>query len=117
MSQDRFDAVSPEQREKVRSAIAAAFGSASIGPIVPIRGGASSASTYRFEIGQRPYLLRVEGEPSPLRNPHQYVSMQIAAEAGIAPKIRHLDEAARIAVIDYIEHLPLQDYPGGPRGA
>jgi hypothetical protein len=52
--------------------------------------------------------LRVEGEPSPLRNPHQYVSMRIAAEAGIAPEIRYLDTAARIAVIDFIAQQPLK---------
>ena len=60
-------------------------------------------------------MLRIEGEPSPLRNPHQYVSMRIATEAGIAPAIRYLDEAARIVVIDFIEHQPLKTYPGGPR--
>jgi hypothetical protein len=41
--------------------------------------------------------------------------MQIAAEAGIAPAIRYLDETARIAVIDFIEQQPLKFYPGGPR--
>jgi hypothetical protein len=59
-------------------------------------------------------VLRVEGEPSPLRNPHQYAAMRIAAEAGIAPQIRYIDEAARIAVIDFIDQQPLTTYPGGP---
>ena len=77
-------------------------------------GGATTASVYRVEVGQRRYLLRIEGEPSPLRNPHQYVSMRIATEAGIAPAIRYLDEAARIVVIDFIEYQPLKTYPGGP---
>jgi hypothetical protein len=36
----------------------------------------------------------VEGEPSPLRNPRQYVSMRIATEAEIAPAIHYIDEAA-----------------------
>lgn len=69
-----------------------------------------------MEVGDRRYLLRVEGEPSPLRNPHQYVSMRIAAEAGIAPRIHHIDEAGRIATMDFIGQQPLQAYPGGPRG-
>ena len=56
----------------------------------------------------------MEGEPSPLRNPHQYLSMLIAAEAGIAPRIHYLDETARVAVIDFIEQQPLMTYPGGP---
>jgi aminoglycoside phosphotransferase (APT) family kinase protein len=115
MSKDCFDALSAAARENVRSALAAAFGSASIVAIKAVTGGASGASIYRVEVGNRRYLLRVEGQPSPLRNPHQYVSMRIAADAGLAPKIHHIDEASRIAVMDFIEHRPLQVYPGGPR--
>jgi len=110
-----FDTLSPEQRENVRSALAAAFGSAAIDAITPITGGASTASTFRLDAGGRRYLLRVEGKPSPLRNPHQYASMRIAAEAGIAPDIHYIDEVARVAVIDFIDQQPLKTYPGGPR--
>src|SRR5204863_2326269 len=63
--------------------------------------------------GGRRYLLRIEGTPSPLRNPHQYVSMRIAAEAGIAPSILHIDEASRVALIDFVEQRPLHSFPGG----
>jgi hypothetical protein len=114
MSRDHFDTIPAAHRDTVRSALAAAFGRAPIDAITPITGGASTASTFRLEAGGRRYLLRVEGEPSPLRNPHQYVSMRIAAEAGIAPEIRYIDEAARVAVIDFIEQQPLKTYPGGP---
>ena len=41
--------------------------------------------------------------------------MRIAADAGIAPRIYHIDEAACIAVMDYIEEKPLGTFPGGPR--
>jgi aminoglycoside phosphotransferase (APT) family kinase protein len=115
MSADQFDILPAAHRETVHAALAAAFGRTPIGAITPINGGASTASTFRVEAGGRRYLLRVEGEPSPLRNPHQYVSMRIAAEAGIAPEIHHVDEAARIAITDFIEQQPLKTYPGGPR--
>jgi aminoglycoside phosphotransferase (APT) family kinase protein len=115
MSKDCFDALSAAHRETVRSALIAAFGSAPISAVTPIAGGASTASTFRVDAGDRRYLLRVEGQPSPLRNPHQYDSMRIAAEAGIAPKIRYIDEAVRVAVFDFIEQQPLETYPGGPR--
>jgi hypothetical protein len=39
--------------------------------------------------------------------------MRIAAEAGIAPGIRAIDEAARIVVMDFIAEQPLESYPGG----
>ena len=115
MREDPFDSLSAEQRENARSALVGAFGRAPIDAITPIAGGASTASTFRVETGERRYLLRVEGEPSPLRNPYQYVSMRIAAETGIAPKIRYVDEVARVCVIDFIAQQPLKTYPGGPR--
>lgn len=116
MSQDCFDVLSAVDRETVRSALSAAFGAAPIGAITPMTGGATSASVFRIEIGHRRYVMRVEGQPSPLRNPYQYISMRIASEAGIAPKIHYIDEMARVAVIDFIEQRPLGAYPGGPRG-
>ena len=42
--------------------------------------------------------------------------MRIAADAGIAPRIHHLDETARVVVMDFIEPRPLRDYPGGHSG-
>jgi aminoglycoside phosphotransferase (APT) family kinase protein len=114
MNKHPFDTLSAGQRERVRSTLTAAFGSAPIGAVTPISGGASTASTFRLDVGGRAYLLRVEGQPSPLRNPHQYVSMRIAAHAGIAPRIHYIDETARVAVIDFIEQQPLNTYPGGP---
>jgi aminoglycoside phosphotransferase (APT) family kinase protein len=112
MNVDPFAALA--HADGARSALAAAFGRARIGPIVALTGGATTASAYRIEVGERSYLLRIEGEPSPLRNPHQYASMRIAAEAGIAPQILYVDEAARIVVTDFIEQVPLEAYPGGP---
>jgi aminoglycoside phosphotransferase (APT) family kinase protein len=114
MEDHPFDALSAHHREKVRSALVAAFGSTPIDAIARIAGGASTASTFRLDVGRRAYLLRVEGQPSPLRNPHQYVSLRIAAEAGIASEVHYIDEAARVAVIDFIEQQPLNTYPGGP---
>jgi aminoglycoside phosphotransferase (APT) family kinase protein len=42
--------------------------------------------------------------------------MKIAADAGIAPALRYADEAAGVAILDFIEQRPLQDYPGGALG-
>ena len=114
MIRDPCEQFPAAHRETARSALTAAFGRAPVEAITPIKGGASTASTFRVDIGDECYLLRLEGEPGPLRNPYQYISMRIAAEAGIAPKIHYVDEAARVAVIDFIEHRPLKNYPGGP---
>jgi aminoglycoside phosphotransferase (APT) family kinase protein len=114
MAEDKFDALSGPLREPVLSALRAAFGSARISAITPMSGGASGAFPFRVEIGDRRYVVRLEGAASPLRNPNQYASMQIAAEAGIAPRIYHVDDAARVAVMDFIEEQPLSAFPGGP---
>ena len=100
-------------RDVVRTAISAAFGAVTIDAIHPVGGGASGACPYRVEVRGRRYLVRIEGEPSPLRNPHQYSSMRIAAEAGIAPRLYHVDEVARVAVMDFIEEQPFGGFPGG----
>jgi hypothetical protein len=60
MSKDGFDGLSALQRESVRSALVASFGSARPGAITRITGGASGASTFKVEIGGRRYLLRIE---------------------------------------------------------
>ncbi len=104
----------PDHREAIHSAVTAAFGAVKIDAIRPVGGGASGAFPFQVEIRGRRYLVRVEGEASPLRNPHQYASMRIAAEAGIAPRLHHADAAAGVAVMDFIEARPLDAFPGGP---
>jgi aminoglycoside phosphotransferase (APT) family kinase protein len=116
MNSTALDILSIAKREAVRPALAAAFGSVPIGAVKPISGGASGAALFRVEVRDRSYLLRVEGQPSPLRNPHQYVSLRLAAEAGLAPRVLHIDDANGVAITDFIAQRPLSEYPGGPRG-
>jgi len=113
---DPLGSIPGAQGDVARAALEAAFGARAIGAISPVGGGITTALTFKIQAGDRSYLLRVEGEPSPLRNPYQYQSMRIAAEAGIAPRILHLDEAARVVVMDFIEPRPLPDYPDGLHG-
>ena len=40
--------------------------------------------------------------------------MRIASDAGIAPKVHHIDESNRVAVLDFVEEQPLRSFPGGP---
>ncbi len=79
-------------------------------------GGASGALTYRIEVNGAPYLMRLETRRGPLRNPHQYNCMKIAADAGIAPPLLHVNDSAGIAIVKFIEPRPLSDYPGGSIG-
>ncbi|MBS0528916.1 MAG: phosphotransferase [Proteobacteria bacterium] len=116
MSKSSFEFIAADHRETAHAALRAAFGAAPVSAIRPVPGGVSGASVFRVETGGRRYVLRIEGEASPLRNPHQYASMQIAAEAGIAPRIHYVNEQARVAVTDFIETQPLAAYPGRAAG-
>ena len=116
MDQDHISKFPASCRETLHSALRAAFGSIRIDKIAPISGGVSGAFPFRVDIGDRRYVVRVEGPTRPLRNPHQYDSMLIAAEAGISPKVHYIDEPSRVVVMDFIEARPLRSYPGGPQG-
>lgn len=112
-SRDPLDALPAERAEAARAALAAAF--TSTDTVTLLAGGASPASLFRVDVGTRRYLLRVEGPPSPLRVPTQYEAMRIAAEAGFAPALHHVDAAAGIVVMDFIAQRPISAYPGGTR--
>lgn len=112
MSADPFAAVPVERRDSARAAAAAALGSARVIALRPIPGGAS-ALAYRVETDQRPVLLRVESSHGAPRSAEHYVCMQMAADAGIAPALRHVDSERGIAVMDFVAQRPLQEYPGG----
>jgi len=111
-SSDPFAKLPDDRREAARQALAAAFGKAST-IVVPMSGGASPASLFRVEVGTGRYLLRIEGPHSPLRVPTQYKAMRMAAEAGLAPRLHHVDAGAGAVVMDFVEQRPLNAYPGG----
>ena len=114
MGSTHFNTLTDTQREAAHAALRHVLGAVPIDAVAPLAGGFTTAAVFRIEAGGRRYVLRVEGTPSPLRNPHQYQSMRIASEAGIAPRLHHCDEDNRVAVIDYIEAQPLGSFAGGP---
>jgi aminoglycoside phosphotransferase (APT) family kinase protein len=115
MSNDPLAALPDAQRHAAQSAIAAVLGASAIADVRPVTGGVSGAFVFLIEARSRRFVLRIEGPASPLRNPHQYFSMRIAAEAGIAPRLHYLDANDRVAMMDFIEDRPLETYPGGRR--
>jgi hypothetical protein len=114
MGNAHFEGLSAEQRDAADAALRRVLGPVPLDAVTRLAGGATAAAILRIDAGGRRYLLRIEGPASPLRNPHQYVSLGIAAEAGIAPRLHYFDEATRVAVIDFIEPRPLAGCPGGP---
>lgn len=115
MSSNQFANLPIAQRDAAYAALRATIGSTHVDSIRPVSGGVSGAFVFRVDAGGHRYVLRMEGPASPLRNPHQYASMRIVADAGMAPRLHHLDETARVVVMDFIEDRPLETFPGGPR--
>lgn len=56
----------------------------------------ASALSYRIEVAGRPYLLRLESfRRDEIRDPHRaYLCLRAAGEAGIAPAVGRLENAA-----------------------
>jgi hypothetical protein len=116
MVNDPFTALSAAQRHTAQQAITAVLGAAAIPSIRPLTGGVSGAFVFLIGAKGRRFVLRIEGPASPLRNPHQYLSMRIAAEEGIAPRLHYLNATDRVAMMDFIEDRPLETYPDGAPG-
>jgi hypothetical protein len=114
MGHVHFDALPEDRREAAHAALRHVLGAVPVDAVMPLAGGITTAAVFRIDAGAHRYVLRVEGKPSPMRNPHQYQSMRIASEAGIAPRLHYADESGRVAVNDYIDAQPLHLYPGGP---
>ena len=107
----------PEQhRDLVRAVVDSAFGTTARA-MSAVTGGWSGALTYRVDATDGPYLVRVEVLPGSMRNPHQYECMRIAADAGIAPPVRHLDAEAGVVVMGFVTQQPMSDHRGGSPGA
>jgi aminoglycoside phosphotransferase (APT) family kinase protein len=112
---DPIDQLPEDRRERARTALAAAFGRAQVASLEQITMGASALS-YRIEVAGRPYVLRLESSRrNEIRDPHRsYVCMRAAAEAGIAPVVRHADPEAAVAITDFVPHRPMSDLRSSP---
>jgi hypothetical protein len=105
-------AVPEAQRGAVAGALAAAFGDRPLDELRRLHGGLSSALVYRAVIGARPYLVRVvtriDGFNDPVRH---HACLRIAADAGLAPRVIHTDDAAAITITELIDARPLASCP------
>ena len=113
----RWQDLIPEPlHDPVRAAFASAYGANPVECLGPVAGGASGAVALKMAAGGHIHLLRVEAVAKPMRNPHQYACMAIAAEAGIAPALHYLDAERGVALMDYIAPVPIDRMPGGKLG-
>ncbi len=98
--------------DPVAAALAAVYGGQAVECLGPVGKGASGAASLRLRSGEREHVLRVEVHKLPLRNPHHYRCMAIAAEAGLAPALHYVDADSGVVVMDFIDAVPLAQFPG-----
>lgn len=71
--------------------------------IVRIRAGMSGAGVYRVQAAGHSFVLKVSPEAAPLAGFQRALAVQrLAADAGLAPAIVHVDEERRAILTDFI---------------
>ncbi|HEY1709640.1 MAG TPA: phosphotransferase [Rhizomicrobium sp.] len=116
-SQSSLDILPEARRDAVRTALRAAFGAGTARAWRPISGGVSGAAILHFEIGEHPYLLRLEPERIALHNRERgFACMSAAAAVGVAPPVHYADAADGVAIMDFIANRPLTTHPAGALG-
>ena len=97
------DVIPADKREAVARALAAAFGAAPVTAAVPVSGGASGALVYRVTVHDTDHLLRIEANVGGLHDPvRQYACMQIASDAGVAPRVLYANAPDAVAIMSFV---------------
>jgi hypothetical protein len=100
----------PEAKQPaVTHALHAAFGVNEYEDIRLLTGGLSSALAFKIVVRKNPYLLKILRTEVISDPAHEFACMQIAAEAGIAPRIWYANVEDRILITDFVEAKPFPD--------
>lgn len=84
--------------------------------ITRIAAGLSGAGVYRIEAAGQAFVLKISGEDEPLADRRRkFHIQQLAANAGLAPRIIHVDEARRAVVSAFVVDRSFPAFYGDPR--
>jgi hypothetical protein len=99
------------KRAAVEQALQDTFNTTVVESIESLTGGLSSALVYKIMVSDKPYVLRVIMQPDALNAPvRQYVCMNLAAKAGIAPHVYYANVEDALSITDFIEAKPLSGH-------
>ena len=90
----------------VEIALMQTFNTTTLQEVILLTGGLSAAKVYKIAVNDQYYVLK-SAEPSELT--HDHSCMEVAAKAGLAPPIYHLNKRSGITITGYIQHTPLQN--------
>lgn len=103
----------PETKQAaVARALRQAFGADEFEDIRALSGGLSTALVFRIVVRGQPYLLRLIMLTDAMHDPtRQFACMNIAAEAGIAPRVWYASIEDRVSVTDFVDAKPRPENP------
>lgn len=118
MGRDPLQAIPEERRAAAQRALSDVFGGVGGLVLTPMTGGSSGALLFRAQDAGRQVVLRMEGPEKPLfkPNPHRWLALRRAAEAGVTPPLWNLDEEAGVSVSSFVAAQPFSAHPGGAAG-
>ena len=92
-----------EKKICVEKALQATFGVKEFEEIAELTAGLSSALVFKIVVRGNAYLLRIITRTDALSDPtSQYSCMQMAADAGIAPRVLYTNIEDRVSITDFI---------------
>jgi thiamine kinase-like enzyme len=110
MEPSTLQSIVPASRlSAVQKALMRAFNTADVSDISLVAGGLSNAPVYKMTVNNEAYILKLggtRGMANPVEEP--YVSMEIAANAGIAPPLYYLNTEDALSITKFIENKPLR---------
>ena len=101
-----------EKKDAVARALREAFGVTRFEDIRTMTDGLSSALVLRVVVRGCPYLLRVIVNTDPAVGPgrgdqtHHFACMQLAADAGIGPRVWYASPEDKVSITDFVEARP-----------
>jgi len=100
--------VPASKQDAVRKALLVTFQATDADDIILLAGGLSSALVYKIAVNGRSYILRIVMQPTAFQDPaRQFECMNLAAAAGIAPRVYYTDAADALSITDFIESKPI----------
>lgn len=97
-----------EKREAVEKALLETFGNVPLTDITAIKGGLSGSLVYKIAMDSQSFILKIDVDTKPVLDDNSFNSLEIAAQAGVAPKIYYLDGTEGISITAFINHVPLR---------
>ena len=103
------------KQQAVETALQAAFQTTTMDSITLLTGGLSSALVYKMMVAGKPYVLRLVMQTDALNDPaRQYTCMQLAAAAGVAPRVYYANSEDAVSITDFVDSIPWAGHFASP---